>query len=325
MNAAGSAITTFVSLALLLACSGKAPEASLPSTESTPASGVEVVILGTVQDGGSPHIGCRRDCCKLLWEQPDPSRKVVSLGLIDRNAQKAYLFDATPDLGAQMAELQRSAGFGRSNYTDGIFLTHAHIGHYSGLMFLGREALNASEIPVFAMPRMYGFLQENGPWKQLVALENIVIRPLENKQPNDLSEELKVIPFRVPHRDEFSETVGFEIIGPHKRLLFIPDIDKWDRWEVSIVEKIKSVDLAVLDATFYDAAELGYRDMDEIPHPFVVESRKLMDGLPPKEREKVHFIHFNHTNPLLNPESEASRTIQEAGYHIARPGQKFVL
>ena len=325
MNAAGSAITTFVSLALLLACSGKAPEASLPSTEGTPASGVEVVILGTVQDGGSPHIGCRRDCCKLLWEQPDPSRKVVSLGLIDRNAQNSYLFEATPDLGAQMAELQRSAGFGRSNYTDGIFLTHAHIGHYSGLMFLGREALNASEIPVFAMPRMYGFLQENGPWKQLVALENIVIRPLENKQPNDLSEELKVIPFRVPHRDEFSETVGFEIIGPHKRLLFIPDIDKWDRWEVSIVEKIKSVDLAFLDATFYDAAELGYRDMDEIPHPFVVESRKLMDGLPPKEREKVHFIHFNHTNPLLNPESEASRTIQEAGYHIARPGQKFVL
>lgn len=325
MNAAGSAITAFVSLALLLACSGKAPEASLPSTESTPASGVEVVILGTVQDGGSPHIGCQRDCCKLLWEQPDPSRKVVSLGLIDRNAQKSYLFEATPDLGAQMAELQRSAGFGRSNYTDGIFLTHAHIGHYSGLMFLGREALNASEIPVFAMPRMYGFLQENGPWKQLVALENIVIRPLENKQPNDLSEELKVIPFRVPHRDEFSETVGFEIIGPHKRLLFIPDIDKWDRWEVSIVEKIKSVDLAFLDATFYDAAELGYRDMDEIPHPFVVESRKLMDGLPPKEREKVHFIHFNHTNPLLNPESEASRTIQEAGYHIARPGQKFVL
>ena len=325
MNAAGSAITTFVSLVLLLACSGKAREASLPSTESTPASGVEVVILGTVQDGGSPHIGCRRDCCKLLWEQPDPSRKVVSLGLIDRNAQNSYLFEATPDLGAQMAELQRSAGFGRSNYTDGIFLTHAHIGHYSGLMFLGREALNASEIPVFAMPRMYGFLQENGPWKQLVALENIVIRPLENKQPNDLSEELKVIPFRVPHRDEFSETVGFEIIGPHKRLLFIPDIDKWDRWEVSIVEKIKSVDLAFLDATFYDAAELGYRDMDEIPHPFVVESRKLMDGLPPKEREKVHFIHFNHTNPLLNPESEASRTIQEAGYHIARPGQKFVL
>lgn len=325
MNAAGSAITAFVSLALLLACSGKAPEASLPSTESTPASGVEVVILGTVQDGGSPHIGCQRDCCRLLWEQPDPSRKVVSLGLIDRNAQKSYLFEATPDLGAQMAELQRSAGFGRSNYTDGIFLTHAHIGHYSGLMFLGREALNASEIPVFAMPRMYGFLQENGPWKQLVALENIVIRPLENKQPNDLSEELKVIPFRVPHRDEFSETVGFEIIGPHKRLLFIPDIDKWDRWEVSIVEKIKSVDLAFLDATFYDAAELGYRDMDEIPHPFVVESRKLMDGLPPKEREKVHFIHFNHTNPLLNPESEASRTIQEAGYHIARPGQKFVL
>ncbi|WP_445383600.1 MBL fold metallo-hydrolase [Robiginitalea sp. IMCC43444] len=325
MKTAGSAISAFFSLILLLGCMGTEREKPSPAAVAEPSPSVELVILGNLQDGGSPHIGCSRDCCKVLWQNPDASRKVVSLGLIDRTTRKSYLFEATPDLGSQLQKLIHYAGFGSGRHTDGIFLTHAHIGHYSGLMFLGREALNASGIAVFAMPGMQRFLRENGPWNQLVELENIVLQPLYNQQPQLLSDELMVIPFRVPHRDEYSETVGFEIRGPQKSLLFIPDIDKWDRWEVSIAEKLKSVDLAFVDATFYDAAELGYRDMAEIPHPFVVESRKLLDGLPAAERDKIHFIHFNHTNPLLDPQSSASRTIEAAGYHIAREGQKFAL
>jgi pyrroloquinoline quinone biosynthesis protein B len=325
MKTPGSALSAFVSLILLLGCEGTEREKPSPAPEAESSPAVELVILGNVQDGGSPHIGCSRDCCKMLWQNQETSGKVVSLGLIDRNAQKSYLFEATPDLGSQLQELSHFAGFGSGRHTDGIFLTHAHIGHYSGLMFLGREALNASGIAVFAMPGMQKFLRENGPWNQLVELENIVLNPLQVNQHQLLTDEILVIPFRVPHRDEYSETVGFEIRGPNKSLLFIPDIDKWDRWEVSIAEKLKSVDLAFVDATFYDAAELGYRDMAEIPHPFVVESRNLLDGLPAAERSKIHFIHFNHTNPLLDPQSSASKTIEAAGYHIAREGQKFVL
>ena len=172
---------------------------------------------------------------------------------------------------------------------------------------------------------MRGFLAENGPWSQLVSQGNIALRHLEDSRPIRLTPRLEVVPFRVPHRDEFSETVGFEIRGPGKTVLFIPDIDKWERWETDIAARIRQVDLAFLDASFYDGAELGYRDMSEIPHPFVVESLARFDSLPEAERRKIHFIHLNHTNPLLDPSSGQTRSVLNKGYWVARFGETFEL
>lgn len=233
------------------------------------------------------------------------------------------MFDAGPDFPEQAHLLQARAG-GRP-MPSGIFLTHAHIGHYSGLMYLGREALGADSVPVYAMPRMQTFLRQNGPWSQLASLGNIALEPLADQLPVRLTPQLEVVPFLVPHRDEFSETVGFEIRGPGKTALFIPDIDKWDRWQTDISDLIRGADLVFLDATFYDGAEVGYRDLSEIPHPFVVESLARFDSLPPAERAKIHFIHLNHTNPLLDPESDASRLVRAKGYFVAQFGDRFPL
>ena len=287
-------------------------------------SGVELIVLGSVQDGGSPHIGCSRACCAPLYQNPDPSRKVVALGLIDRIAGRTFLIEAGPDFPEQLRLLQERAAQD-AQAPSGIFLTHAHIGHYSGLMYLGREALGADSVPVYAMPRMLGFLKENGPWSQLVSQGNIALHPLEDSRPTRLTPRLEVVPFRVPHRDEFSETVGFEIRGPGKTALFIPDIDKWERWKTDIVARIRQVDLAFLDASFYDANEVGYRDMSEIPHPFVVESLSCFDSLPDAERRKIRFIHLNHTNPLLDPSSDQSLSVQNKGYGVARFGETYGL
>ncbi len=287
-------------------------------------SGVELIVLGTVQDGGSPHIGCTRACCAPLHEHPDPTRKVVALGLIDKISGRTFLLEAGPDFPEQVRLLQERAAQELPT-PSGILLTHAHIGHYSGLMYLGREALGADSVPVYAMPRMLGFLKENGPWSQLVSQGNIALRPLEDSRPIRLTPRLEVVPFRVPHRDEFSETVGFEIRGPGKTVLFIPDIDKWERWETDIAARIRQVDLAFLDASFYDGAELGYRDMSEIPHPFVVESLSRFEGLPEEERRKIRFIHLNHTNPLLDPSGDETRTVLNKGYGVARFGESFEL
>jgi pyrroloquinoline quinone biosynthesis protein B len=286
---------------------------------------VELLVLGTLQDGGSPHMGCWKSCCAALYDNPDPNRKVVSLGLLDNVESKTYLLEATPDLPSQMGLLLREAPFKTSSAPDGIFLTHAHIGHYTGLMFLGREAMNASGVPVYALPRMLGFLKENGPWDQLVRLGNIQLNPASVEIPVKLSDHLEITPFQVPHRDEYSETAGYRITGPSKTAIFIPDIDKWDRWDISLQKILEEVDLAFLDATFYNAAEIGYRDMSEIPHPFVVESISLLENLPARLRNKVYFIHLNHTNPLLDAESEESRLVGRSGFRIARIGDRFKL
>jgi len=259
-----------------------------------------VVVLGTLQDGGSPHMGCEKECCK----NPDASRKVVSLGLIDPVSNKKFLLEASPDFVAQTRMLKAFLPSSANTLPDGIFLTHAHIGHYAGLMFLGREAMNSKAVPVYAMPKMKNFLENNGPWSQLVSLNNILINPLSEGKWENISPSLKVKPILVPHRDEFSETVGFIIEGPHKKLLFIPDIDKWEKWQTAIVSLVKEVDYALIDGTFFSAAEVGNRNIAEIPHPLVQESMKLFDSMPAKEKEKIMFIHFNHTNPLLNEQSK---------------------
>ncbi len=293
--------------------------------QSVVAQKVELVVLGTLQDGGMPHIGCEEEACQELIQQPDPTKKVVSLGLIDHVHQKNYLFEATPDISFQMSLLKELSSFQNSNIPNGIFLTHAHMGHYTGLLQLGKEALDAKGETVFAMPKMKRFLQSNQPWKILIDQKNIQVTSLENETPKQLTPYLKVIPVLVPHRDELSETVGYKIKGPHKTVLFIPDINKWSLWDQDILTQINEVDYAFIDATFFDNSEVGYRDLSEIPHPFVVESMDLLSDLSTANKNKVYFIHFNHTNPLIDTESSASNQVTSAGFQIASMGMKFEL
>ncbi len=287
--------------------------------------GAFLIVLGTVQDAGSPHIACKKICCAELYNTNDFRRKVVSLGLLDTRNKKKYLLEATPDMTHQMKTLRRFAHIDSKETPDGIFLTHAHIGHYTGLMYLGKEAVNADKVKVYAMPKMKHFLEQNGPWSQLVSNQNILIHEMTNQKAVLLTPSLKVIPILVPHRDEYSETVGYMIQGPEKSALFIPDIDKWEKWNLDITEEIKKVDYAFLDATFFDGKEINNRDISQIPHPFIVESMKKFEGMHIEERHKIIFIHFNHTNPVLNPESAESKTVEENGFRIARRNDVFQL
>ncbi|MGC1515484.1 MAG: MBL fold metallo-hydrolase [Maribacter sp.] len=320
---------TLLLLVWVLCCSAQKSEPSFAMSKNKEVNdarkGVSLIVLGTVQDAGAPHIACQKACCALLFEKSDTTKNVVSLGLVDADAQTTYLVDATPDITQQLHDVKNSTGWAKGDIPSGIFLTHAHIGHYSGLMYLGKEATNTSNLPVYAMPKMKRFLEQNGPWSQLVSDENIVIIPMLNEQKVVLSRNLTLIPITVPHRDEFSETVGYRIIGPQKSVLFVPDIDKWSRWGKDILEEIKQVDYAFLDATFYDSEEINTRDMAEIPHPFVVESMALFKTLSTSDRQKIHFIHVNHTNPLLDPDSAATKSILENGFSIARKGMVFQL
>ncbi len=277
-----------------------------------------LVVLGTVQDAGYPHIGCEKECCKNQWNSTTPKRLVSCIGVTE--AGRAWLFDATPDLTAQVKNLLTQAANPGKRLPDGIFLTHAHIGHYTGLMYLGREAAGARKTPVYAMPRFKTFLENHGPWEQLVKLDNIDIREMQEDQPVNLTPTLRVTPIRVPHRDEYSETVGFIIHGPAKKALFLPDIDKWNRWSKDLKDILAQVDYALLDATFFKNGEIPGRDMSEIPHPFVEETMALLQDLPPSEKAKVYFIHLNHTNPLLNPASPAYQEVRQSGYHVAEEG-----
>ncbi|ALM09288.1 pyrroloquinoline quinone biosynthesis protein PqqB [Sediminicola sp. YIK13] len=318
-----------ISVVTLVAC--KENTQSKPQKKQEPVNGspiknkVSLIILGTVQDAGSPHIGCTKTCCENLFLEPSEERRVVSLGVVDSDHKKKYLFEATPDISKQLKALKNYDTSIKEEMPDGIFLTHAHIGHYTGLMYLGKEAMSSKAVPVFTMPKMKSFLEENGPWSQLVNNNNIALKELSEPGELRLTPHLSVSPIIVPHRDEYSETVGFTIFGPHKKVLFIPDIDKWHKWDNSIIASISKVDLAFIDATFYDGEELDNRDITQIPHPFVIESMALFKDLSPKEKSKIYFIHLNHTNPLLDKNSSAYKKVLENGFNVAHIKDVFPL
>tara|TARA_B100000686_G_scaffold24605_1_gene23330 strand:+ start:1927 stop:2832 length:906 start_codon:yes stop_codon:yes gene_type:complete len=278
-------------------------------------SNAHVIVLGVAQDGGAPHAGCSKECCEERWDNPEKHLKVSSIAIVDPKTNETWIIDATPDFASQLNSVS-------NNDLKGIFLTHAHIGHYTGLIHLGREVMGAKETPVYAMPKMKQFLETNGPWNQLVRLNNISIQKINDNVAVQLNERLSITPFLVPHRDEYSETVGYKIEGPNKSLIFIPDIDKWDKWEVSIKGLIEDNDYSLLDGTFYNIDELPGRDMSEIPHPFIVESINLLNST---DKSGVHFIHINHSNPALNSNSDAFKNIINNGFGVAKRDQIFDL
>lgn len=281
------------------------------------------VVLGIAQDGGVPQAGSFDE---PGWHDPSRRKMVSCLGLIDTASGKHWLFDATPDFPAQLTALHEAGAMSKA--PDGIFLTHAHIGHYTGLMYLGHEAMGAHDVKVYAAPRMRGFLESNGPWDQLVRYRNIEIERLTPGQPFQISDELRVTPFLVPHRQEYSEVLGFRIDGPGRSVLFIPDIDSWDDLEatgVRIEDLIAGVDVAYLDGTFFGEGEIPGRSMKGIPHPLISFSLERFKALPPSERAKVRFIHLNHTNPALDPASNAARQVHLAGMNIAQEGEVISL
>ena len=119
-------------------------------------------------------------------------------------------------------------------------------------MYLGREALGAQGVPVYATARMARFLRENGPWSQLVALGNIALREIEPGREFALTPDLKATALAVPHRDEWSDTVGYVVAGPSRVAALHPGHRQVG--EVGAADsrtRSPQVAAALLDGTFY--------------------------------------------------------------------------
>jgi len=298
------------------------------SSQNTIGSDILVKVLGTAQDGGIPQIGCFCPTCQQARKDHRFSRLISSLAILDLRNNKAFIIDTTPDLRIQYDRIHERLGrkkTGRKNVPDGILLTHAHIGHYTGLMFYGYESLSTQNLPVYCSRRMGNFLSNNGPWDQLVRLKNISLQYFDPNKKKNLSENISVVPFHVPHRDEYSDTLGIKIIGPKKSLLYIPDIQSWSGWNRSIKEEVEKTDIAILDGTFFSPEELPGRDLTKIGHPFITTSLKILKDTVRSGRKKVFFTHLNHTNLALNPEGEERKTVFKAGCDIASEGMEFFL
>lgn len=275
--------------------------------------GPRVIVLGTAQDGGFPHAGCACAACAAARSHPALARRVASIGLVGASGQ-TLLVDATPDLTSQLASLAREAGQ-EALVPDAILLTHAHVGHYLGLAYLGREAIDAKGLPVYCTSKMAAFLQQNRPWSHLGERGQIELRPLSPGVPIAF-DGVEVNAFLSPHRGEDTDTLGFEFRGPRGTLVYVSDADVLG----GLVGRIAEAQVTLVDGTFWSRAELPHRDIMAVRHPFVEESVRLLH----KAQGEIWFTHLNHSNPLLHPDP-SRRPALPPRFGVASEDQVFPL
>ncbi|HMA18558.1 MAG TPA: pyrroloquinoline quinone biosynthesis protein PqqB, partial [Thermoanaerobaculia bacterium] len=107
--------------------------------------------------------------------------------------------------------------------------------------------------------------------------------------------------------------------------LWLPDIDKWEKWDRAIEEVVRAESLlAFVDGTFFSEDEIPGRSIRDIPHPLVPETIARFGGTAPAPPARIFFVHLNHTNRLFWDVS-ARRDIERKGFGIAEEGARFPL
>ncbi len=136
----------------------------------------------------------------------------------------------------------------------------------------------------------------------------------------------------------------------HRVLLYCPDTDGFPSWTPSLSHTLASIDIALVDGTFFDAHELPGRDLKTIPHPFACDTIPMLHAIDknnpdlPKptgtwtpgkpgpgpftgtlQGKEIVLVHLNHSNPLWRGESVQRRWVEERGVGVAEQGDAWVL
>jgi pyrroloquinoline quinone biosynthesis protein B len=273
-------------------------------------------ILGSGQDGGIPHTGCYCDVCLRARSHPEYGRLSPSAAIFEKEDSFCYLIDASPDFKYQLDMIRKDIAETRRGGRlplDGILLTHGHFGHVAGLLHLGREVVEETDLPVFTTPEMSHFLKENFPFSLLIQNRNIRFEEIHPEERFEL-EGVKFLPIEVPHRNEIGDTVAY-VIESRKKVLYVPDMD---RWTCRLVEEIGKCDVAFVDGTFYSREEVPR--FEDVPHPPIQETIRLLEDV----AARIWFTHINHTNPV-NKEGNEKEYVEREGFGIVNDGMVIEL
>jgi len=268
---------------------------------------MKLEVLGNVQDGGVPHLGCSCDVCEAAREDRDKIKYSHSLLLKENDDSNSirYLIGASADIRFQTA----------GEVFDGIFLLDNHFTHLIGLLYLGEFSLEAENLPVYAPEFMQDYLMRNDPYRFLVDRENIDIQNIENGEVEELHG-VEITPHLTVKQSEHTGTFSYMIEGKEKTVYYAPLV--YQSWKREELEKIREADIAIIEGCFYQQDEVE-RYSEEPPHPLMPDT---MDELEDADTD-IYFTHLNHTNPVLREDSEERKEMEERGFKLAEKDMEF--
>jgi pyrroloquinoline quinone biosynthesis protein B len=285
---------------------------------------VIVSILGVAQDGGIPQAGCNCKRCLSAHENLDLRKFPVSCGVIGID-DSFHMIEVSRQLSEQLKLASDIFGPNFPVKPDSVIITHGHLGHIDGLGLFGKEVMGVNDVPLISSEKVINLLSKRGLVESFICRE---ISPNTKIEPTpDCGFSVEFL--KVPHRDEETDTHAIIIRGPKKSLLFLPDHDSWDEtFRETGTKDIRdflnriSVDIALIDGTFWDENELKNRKMDKIPHPTISESLELL-GKKRINDPEIYFIHLNHTNPANDETSIQRKKIDSMGWGVVLQGSIF--
>lgn len=289
---------------------------------------MKVIVLGSAQDGGFPQWDCNCVNCQLSRSGELRFRLRSSLALED-DLGNIIILDASPDLKHQVdvigSSRQRIGRIcsDRVSPIDAILITHAHWGHVMGLLEFSAGA--SFEVPVYCSPSVSSIIYASPVFRSLIDGDFIRIMEFKDNIPLEIvnyrgqKTYFKLEAFKVPHREDFTDTYGFKIFHKSSSITYIPDIKVLDE---EIIRKIDDTDFLFFEGTFYWDDELWRvskikRTSKELGHIPIVESLLILREL---EIDMKYYIHLNHTNPVLRSGSDERRSVEDAGIKIVDDG-----
>lgn len=268
---------------------------------------MKVEVLGNTQDGGVPHLECSCDLCSKARENPEEAKHNASIMVKDSDEEDSfrYLIDATPDVRYQIT----------GEYLDGVFISHGHLGHITGLLQFGEEGCNKTDLPLYVSDKTENYIRKNDPFRLLIDKGNVEIMNFNDEDEVDIRGGC-IEAFEAKHNRVNTDTLSFMIHGEEKTLFYIADIHEWTEKTLNLMQK---ADIAIVDGTFWNEEEI--ERYEEVPHPVMKETMHLAEGWD----TDIYFTHLNHTNPALREDTDERQEIQERGFGVVEEGMEFEL
>ena len=312
---------------------------------------MRIQILGSAAGGGFPQWNCGCVNCVAIRKNARNKKfsgkaRTQSQIALSSDGSAWFLAGASPDLAFQIENspaLHPRAlhNAPRDSPVAGVVLGSADLDHVVGLLLL-REL---QPLRVYAAPSILRILrEENSMFGMLNRVEPQVVWtamssggpfPLLSADGKDsgLRCEVYYLSGRYPkyvkseagnlERDEATAALFFES-GSGKRVAYIPAVGSLS---VTLLEKIRHVDLLLFDGTFWSDDELlrvlgSGETAHQMGHIPVEESLLLLKDV---EVGRKMFIHLNNTNPILNELSSEHQAVRQAGWEVAEDNWQLEL
>lgn len=303
-----------------------------------------IKVLGSAAGGGFPQWNCNcHNCVAVRAGTPGFRARTQSSLAVSNDGENWVLLNASPDLREQLnktRELHANPKFGpRHSPIKAVVLTNGDVDHIAGLINL-REAQAFS---VYGTDRVLSVIADNSIF-QILNAEIVPRIPVKLNEPMPITGAgvdlgLTVEAFAVPGKvalyledaaagpdfgTQEGDTIGIQITDTKsgKAFFYIPGCAKIDE---PLAKRLQGASVVFFDGTLFTENEMLEQGLmpktgSRMGHINMSGADGSIEAFSKLGVGRLIYVHINNSNPALNDNSDARKTIEGAGWEVGYDG-----